>query len=242
MMMKLLSTVLLLLLVINKPILAMYNPTFFPDHIFKDREPAQARQAAMDMILKFQPAQTYTEATNLDTDGYVWVVSYKRYNADSDITLLNPHPTLTALNQRATEIAKKEIRTWLISETDETYLLEKGLTQQDINTIKNTKREIHINFDEFEKVAIPKIKEQLTNKLSSFECSYAIKTNQAYQGYVKVHVGASGRVTSVYMDLNDDNVRRCLFHQIRQGRYMILNQDGVPVSYSFSVAFDLVIP
>lgn len=125
--MKLLSTVLLLLLVINKPILAMYNPTFFPDHIFKDREPAQARQAAMDMILKFQPAQTYTEATNLDTDGYVWVVSYKRYNADSDITLLNPHPTLTALNQRATEIAKKEIRTWLISETDETYLLEKDL-------------------------------------------------------------------------------------------------------------------
>lgn len=201
-----------------------------------------------------------TEGTNLNTGDYVWKVSYSPYNADGDIVLLNPHPTLEVLNQRALEIAKREvtplteidkqelkelfgdenIKQWEYSASNEEKERIKPLlvkfTDQDMQKIIDIKQEMQINFGAFEKVVAPYAKERVYFALSRADCKYDGK----FVANLQASITKNGRVSNSKIDgIDDRSIATCLSKSIRRQKFMIMNKDGIPMPYTFFVTLHL---
>ncbi|WP_029103536.1 hypothetical protein [Moraxella caprae] len=78
------------------------------------------KEIIIENVSKPQYHPEITEGTNLNVGDHVWKISYAPYSDDGNIVLLNPHPTLEALNQRALHIAKQAIKRRVspLTETD----------------------------------------------------------------------------------------------------------------------------
>lgn len=208
-----------------------------------------------------------TEGTNLNAGDYVWKISYSPYSDDGNIVLLNPHPTLETLNQRALHIAKQAIKRRVspLTETDkqafkdlfndenlkkweqsasneEKEYLKPFLVQftdQDIHKIIDVKQEIQVDFGTFEKDVTNKVRERVRFAIAGSGCGEYSKKVVAYSAVLEANVGEQGRISHLKIHgIDNQHLNTCLSRSIRRQQYMILNQDGVPISYSFSVALN----
>lgn len=204
-----------------------------------------------------------TEATNLNAGDYVWKVSYLPYDDDGDIILLNPHPTLEVLNQRAIQIAKREVKS--LTEKDKQDLKElfsdervkeweqlvgneekeriKPLlvkfTDQDIQKIIDIEQEMQIRFGDFKKVPAPYAKERIYFALSRADCGNYFK-KPTYVANLYARVNENGRISNLKIDgIDNEELNRCISRNIRYQKYMIMNKDGIPMPYDFFVTLHL---
>lgn len=162
---------------------------------------------------------TLTEATNLTTEGYVWQLSHSFLDLQ-EVKLLNPHPTLDVLNQRAIQIAKEHIEAKFDTKSDE--ILK--------NVGKNT--QIHIRFATFNDL-INKNYRLIRDVIRTSDCL----GNTFITGEVElvISVNERGRATADIRDMDQSPAKSCLLGKIRRKNYMIYNVDGVPTTYSMYV-------
>ncbi|WP_115007265.1 hypothetical protein [Moraxella lacunata] len=226
------------------------------------------KEIIIENVSKPQYHPKITEGTNLNVGDHVWKISYSPYSDDGNIVLLNPHPTLETLNQRALQIAEQTIKRRVspLTETDkqafknlfndenlkkweqsvsheEKEYLKPFLVQftdQDIQDIIDIKQEIQVNFGTFEKDVSNKARERVRSALAGSECSEHLQKEVVNSVILEAKVGEQGRISNLKIHgIDNQYLNTCLSRSIRRQQYMILNQDGVPVSYSFSVALDL---
>lgn len=179
----------------------------------------------------------HTEVTNINTDGYVWKVSYSPFGSQDEIRLLNPHPTLTILNQRAIDIIKNRVKPF---DKKDNNLLNKHFVDTDIQNLKEIKYEAHINFSTSKDILFEKAKEQTGFYASMSKCGEYYAKKAVNVGYAQINVNELGQVDLIRIfDMKNKKLAHCLSNDIKGKKYMILNEDGVPISYSFSITLNL---
>ncbi|TCM69924.1 hypothetical protein EC844_102197 [Acinetobacter calcoaceticus] len=92
----------------NKIYLNALNPLslFLALHLFSVTTQAQATNLDAEAQKNWLPAKL--ETSNIQTDGYRWVfeITPNKQAQTFSVKLLNPHPSLTPLNKRSTDIAQ----------------------------------------------------------------------------------------------------------------------------------------
>ncbi|TWV82897.1 hypothetical protein [Moraxella sp. VT-16-12] len=160
---------------------------------------------------------TLTEATNLATEGYVWTLSHSFLDLQ-EVKLLNPHPTLDVLNQRAIQIAKEHIKAQSDTKSDETLK----------NVGKNT--QIHIRFVTFNDLT-DKNHRLIRDTIGDSGCSSNIPIAGTF--ILIISVNEQGRdIANHFRDMDNSPAKSCLLRKIRRKNYMIYNVDGVPERYT----------
>lgn len=207
---------------------------------------------------------TITELTNLDTGNYVWHVSYHPYGSYEQITLLNPHPTLEVLNQRALQLAKtqvtppteadkqalkaifsdKSLQEQKVSIPDDRKKALQPLlvqfTDQDIQTITAIKHEMQVEFLTFNE-NIDKMVEQYKDVLQHTQCSSYTKGYKVINGTIRIKIDENGRVAYAQTDIDDILLNICLTYRLKnkKRKFMIFHKDGVPTQYVLNLPFVL---
>lgn len=202
-MMKLLNLFFMVLLIGCQLAVANANQTSSSDVIHQDAQQSQ-----------YSPI-TLTEATNLTTEGYVWQLSHSFLDLQ-EVKLLNPHPTLDVLNQRAIQIAKEHIKAQSDTKSDETLK----------NVGKNT--QIHIRFVTFNDLT-DKNHRLIRDTIGDSGCSSNIPIAGTF--ILIISVNERGRATADIRDMDRSPAKSCLLGKIRRKNYMIYNVDGVPERY-----------
>ncbi len=99
---------------------------------------------------------------------------------------------------------------------------------------------MQINFGTFEKDVSNKARERVRSALAGSECGEYLQKEVANPVILEAKVGEQGRISHLKIHgIHNQNLNICLSRGIRRQQYMILNQDGVPVPYDFSVTINL---